>query len=263
MSIIQKHPPMPALMPTVATGPASIKPTLTSDSEFISPVTCSSQSDTFNPHDEDSWFFGFMSRADAADMLSGNNDVGAFLVRESTTAKGDLVLSVKENNEKISHYIINRWVLEKSNQIRFKIGDHIFPDIPALLTFYKTNNLDDSPLSYPAVPKTNCQTLQRRSFTRDYLAEAYNPIRLTSANNSQENKISSAQRKLPCKAVVIQSRVPNAYDKTALTLNEGQIVLVTKTNISGCWEGEVDGKSGHFPFNYVKFIDESLERKIS
>lgn len=106
---------------------------------------------SFDPADEESWFFGYMSRKDAADLLSDDNDVGAFLVRESTTAKGDLVLSVKENN-KISHYIINR-ISEKGQQVRFKIGNQTFTDIPALLAFYKSNELDDTPLKFPAVSK--------------------------------------------------------------------------------------------------------------
>lgn len=111
---------------------------------------------SFDPYDEESWFFGYMSRKDAADTLSADNDVGAFLVRESTTAKGDLVLSIKENDDKISHYIINRISSEKSpglDQVRFKIGDHIFSDIPTLLTFYKSNNLDNTPLIVPAYCK--------------------------------------------------------------------------------------------------------------
>ena len=105
---------------------------------------------SFDPADEESWFFGYMSRKDAADLLSDDNDVGAFLVRESTTAKGDLVLSVKEHNDKISHYIINR-ISDRGQQVRFKIGEHLFTDIPALLAFYKSNNLDDTPLRFPAV----------------------------------------------------------------------------------------------------------------
>lgn len=109
---------------------------------------------TFDPHDEDSWFFGFMSRADATDLLTtSHNDVGAFLVRESTTAKGDLVLSVKESDDKISHYIINRVVSDKTQQVCFRIGEQIFFDIPTLLTYYKHNNLDDTPLKYSAKPK--------------------------------------------------------------------------------------------------------------
>lgn len=52
--------------------------------------------------------------------------------------------------------------------------------------------------------------------------------------------------------------MPNAYDKTALKLEVGDIILVTKTNINGQWEGELKGKSGHFPFTHVEFI-ESVE----
>lgn len=114
----------------------------------------------FDPHDEDSWFFGYMSRKDAADLLSDdNNHIGAFLVRESTTARGDLVLSVKETDDKISHYIINRIPpyepksLQPASLVRFKIGDQVFSDIPGLLAFYKSNNLDDTPLKFPAVCK--------------------------------------------------------------------------------------------------------------
>lgn len=108
---------------------------------------------SFDPADEDSWFFGYMSREDATDLLTDGNDVGSFLVRESTSAKGELVLSVKEENKKISHYIINKISSKKCQQVRFKIGDHIFNDMPSLLAFYKTINLDDTPLKIPATPK--------------------------------------------------------------------------------------------------------------
>ena len=67
------------------------------------------------------------------------------------------------------------------------------------------------------------------------------------------------QIKLPGLAKVIQSRIPNAYDRTALTLREGETVRVTKIDISGCWEGEIGGRKGHFPFNHVKFIEDSNE----
>lgn len=60
--------------------------------------------------------------------------------------------------------------------------------------------------------------------------------------------------KLPAFARVKQVRVPNAYDKTALKLEIGDIIKVTKTNINGQWEGELNGKTGHFPFTHVEFI---------
>lgn len=109
---------------------------------------------TFNPYDEDSWFFGFMSRADATELLSNNNETGAFLIRESTTARGDLVLSVKEKKDKISHYIINTFPPEEGQKaLRFKIGDKFFFDIPTLLSYYMVNDLDDTFLKIPAVSK--------------------------------------------------------------------------------------------------------------
>lgn len=108
---------------------------------------------SFDPEDEDSWFFGIMSRDDATRLLSEHNEKGAFLVRESITAKGDLVLSVKESDEKVSHYIINRIPSEKGLQVCFRIGEQLFSDIPALLTYYKLNNLDDTPLRTAAEPK--------------------------------------------------------------------------------------------------------------
>lgn len=66
---------------------------------------------------------------------------------------------------------------------------------------------------------------------------------------------SNIQRTLPAFAKVKQARVPNAYDKTALKLEVGDVIKVTKTNINGQWEGELHGKVGHFPFTHVEFVD--------
>lgn len=63
------------------------------------------------------------------------------------------------------------------------------------------------------------------------------------------------KRKLPAFARVKQARVPNAYDKTALKLEVGDIIKVTKMNINGQWEGELNGKVGHFPFTHVEFVE--------
>ena len=69
------------------------------------------------------------------------------------------------------------------------------------------------------------------------------------------------QRKLPAYAIVKQARVPNAYDKTALKLEVGDIIKVTKTNINGQWEGELKGKVGHFPFTHVEFIEQENQHQ--
>nr|XP_033812400.1 crk-like protein [Geotrypetes seraphini] len=59
----------------------------------------------------------------------------------------------------------------------------------------------------------------------------------------------------PVYAKAIQKRVPCAYDKTALALEVGDIVKVTRMNINGQWEGEVNGRKGLFPFTHVKIVD--------
>merc|ERR1719414_1845852 len=61
-------------------------------------------------------------------------------------------------------------------------------------------------------------------------------------NGTRQNKPSNIQRKLPAYARVKQARVPNAYDRTALRLEVGDIVKVTKMAIKGQWEGELSGK---------------------
>ena len=67
---------------------------------------------------------------------------------------------------------------------------------------------------------------------------------------------SLVQQTLPAYARVIQDRVPNAYDRTALRLQQGDMIKVTKTNMNGNWEGELNGKKGHFPFTHVEFIED-------
>lgn len=98
-----------------------------------------------------SWYFGAMSRQDASDLLMGEKEGGVFLVRDSTSIQGDFVLCVREDC-KVSHYIINK--IQQGDQIRYRIGEQLFPDIPNLLAFYKLHYLDTTPLIRPASKKT-------------------------------------------------------------------------------------------------------------
>lgn len=56
-----------------------------------------------------------------------------------------------------------------------------------------------------------------------------------------------------------QSRIPNAYDATALKLEKGDTIKVLKINMNGQWEGELNGKVGYFPFTHVEFLDDENE----
>lgn len=273
---------------------------------------------SFDPYDKNSWFFGPMSRQEASDLLMAENEVGVFLVRNSTTISGDLVLCVREEN-KVSHYIVNR--VTQMEQTRFRIGDQMFPDIPSLLNFYKLHYLDTTPLVRPAAKKVEKvkakydfdgsgdaddlpfrkgEVLTVISKDEDQWWTARNTLGHTgsipvpyveriddaqlpndghgwngpaspqlgsppvappaartapSGDPIKYNTPSNVQRKLPARARVKQARVPNAYDKTALKLEVGDIITVTKTNINGQWEGELKGRVGHFPFTHVEFID--------
>ncbi|KAH8292628.1 hypothetical protein KR054_012129, partial [Drosophila jambulina] len=84
---------------------------------------------------------------------------------------------------------------------------------------------------------------------------AHNPVSGNSLGASTLKR-TDLNRKLPAYARVKQSRVPNAYDKTALKLEIGDVIKVTKTNINGQWEGELNGRNGHFPFTHVEFVDD-------
>ncbi|XP_011496762.1 PREDICTED: adapter molecule Crk isoform X2 [Ceratosolen solmsi marchali] len=253
-----------------------------------------------------------MSRQDASDLLMSEKEGGVFLVRDSISIHGDFVLCVREDS-KVSHYIINK--IQQGDQIRYRIGDQIFPDIPNLLAFYKLHYLDTTPLIRPA-PRKIQRVIAKYDFegndpddlpfrkgeiltiiskdeeqwwtARNSLGQTGSvpvpyvqkyeddnhtieatPARPESGGSSGSGTQSShadtvqttatrrsnIQRTLPAFAKVKQARVPNAYDKTALKLEVGDIIKVTKTNINGQWEGELHGKIGHFPFTHVEFVD--------
>lgn len=44
-------------------------------------------------------------------------------------------------------------------------------------------------------------------------------------------------------------------DSVPFSRQVGDIVKVTRMNINGQWEGEVNGRKGLFPFTHVKIID--------
>ncbi|KAK2721474.1 adapter molecule Crk-like isoform X2 [Artemia franciscana] len=260
----------------------------------------------FDPHDRASWYFGPLSRQDATDLLMAEREGGVFLVRDSTSMHGDYVLCVREDN-KVSHYIINK--VQQGEQIRYKIGDQMFSDLPSLLSFYKIHYLDTTPLIRPAfrriekvvakydfegrdpddLPFKKGEHLTIVSKDEEQWWTAMNSLGktgsipvpyvqlvddghstpFTDAIKPVENGAAktrsltpgkmSIQRKLPAYARVKQARIPNAYDKTALKLEVGNLVKVTKMHPNGQWEGEVNGKVGYFPFTHVEFIEDGSE----
>ena len=73
--------------------------------------------------------------------------IWVFAGRTSFCGSFICILHFNREDSKISHYIVNR--IQVGGQVMFRIGDHQFPDIPALLNFYKTHYLDTTALTYP------------------------------------------------------------------------------------------------------------------
>lgn len=71
----------------------------------------------------------------------------------------------------------------------------------------------------------------------------------------QAPDVPKLQKSLPAFARVIKAKYPTPHDPSQLRLQVGDMVKVLKTNISGEWEGEIDGKRGFFPFTHVEFVD--------
>ncbi|KAI5639032.1 variant SH3 domain-containing protein [Phthorimaea operculella] len=102
---------------------------------------------SFDQNDRSSWYFRDLSRAEATKLLLNETESGVFLVRDSKTIPGDYVLCVRED-DRVSNYIINR-VVSADGTTRYRIGDQLFADMPALLAFYRLHYLDTTPLVRP------------------------------------------------------------------------------------------------------------------
>uniref|UniRef100_A0A5S6R5D6 Adapter molecule Crk n=1 Tax=Trichuris muris TaxID=70415 RepID=A0A5S6R5D6_TRIMR len=266
----------------------------------------------FDPYDKGSWYFGDISREESNRILMTEHDDGVFLVRDSATRPGSLVLCVRESGKEssVSQYIIHVQRDSDGNGQSYKIGQQTFADMPTLLNFYKLHYLETSPLVRPAIREL-IRVRAKFEFTgqedddlpfkrgealwvirkdpsswwmaRNSIGQTgYIPANYveevddekakrssdTSSGSTGESAVAgktktaksrsnpSIQRKLPAYARVKQARIPNAYDKSALRLQVGDMVKVLKMYSTGTWEGELNGKVGHFPFTYVEFEDD-------
>eukprot|EP00051_Salpingoeca_urceolata_P015155 m.195076 g.195076 ORF g.195076 m.195076 type:complete len:719 (+) comp18309_c0_seq2:273-2429(+) len=82
-----------------------------------------------------SWFVGPIPRNKAEDLLSPlRAQEGCFLVRDSTSHKGDFVLSVTYQHN-IHHFHIRTWPAHTGTEYSIDDGPR-FPDLPALIQFY-------------------------------------------------------------------------------------------------------------------------------
>uniref|UniRef100_A0A3Q4H579 Adapter molecule crk n=1 Tax=Neolamprologus brichardi TaxID=32507 RepID=A0A3Q4H579_NEOBR len=239
-----------------------------------------------------SWYWGRLSRQEAVSLLQGQRH-GVFLVRDSITIPGDYVLSVSENS-RVSHYIINRLAPSRF-RIGDQEFDGLPALLEFYKIHYLDTTTLIEPvnrgrqsglISPPAVgPPQQTEEAEYVRALFDFPGNDYEDLPFRRGDilrvlekpeeqwwhaKNQEGRVGmipvpyveryrpSSPTNGPVYARAIQKRVPNAYDKTALALEVGDTVKVTKINVNGQWEGECKGKRGHFPFTHVR-----LEETIS
>ncbi|XP_056412572.1 proto-oncogene vav isoform X2 [Hyla sarda] len=167
------------------------------------------------------WYAGPMERKEAELLLANRSD-GTFLVRQRIKDSGEFAISLKFNQE-VKHMKVT--VLEGLWRLTDKKG---FKGLPELVGFYQQNSLKvcfkllDTTLQFPfkePEKKQNARMEQRMKY------------------------LGSARARYDfC-----------ARDRTELSLREGDVIrILNKKGHQGWWKGEVYGKIGWFPSNYVE-----------
>ncbi|XP_077152088.1 proto-oncogene vav isoform X4 [Ranitomeya variabilis] len=168
------------------------------------------------------WYAGPMERKEAEYLLANRSD-GTFLVRQRVKDSGEFAISLKFNQE-IKHMKVT--VLEGLWRLTEKKG---FKGLPELVGFYQQNSLKDcfklldTMLQFPYKEPEKKENIKLAEQRVKYLGSA-------------------RARYDFC-----------ARDRTELTLKEGDVIrILNKKGHQGWWKGEVYGKIGWFPSNYVE-----------
>ncbi|XP_014117547.1 PREDICTED: proto-oncogene vav [Pseudopodoces humilis] len=166
------------------------------------------------------WFGGPLERAGAEQVLSPRSD-GAFLVRQRLREPGDFAISLKYRGQ-VKHIKVTAgqglyWVTEKK----------AFKGLVELVEFYRRNSLRDCFKALDTTLAVPYRDPQSRAGPRE-------PGATRSFGSAKARYDFSAR------------------DRTELSLREGDIVRVlSKRGQPGWWKGEIYGRVGWFPANYV------------
>lgn len=100
------------------------------------------------PFEEEDWFFGVITRDEATELLlNGNNQTGAFLVRESTYNSSQLALSVRtdsDSGKEVTHFRIEKITAQNGQQVRYTIGEQEFMQLSELVAYHRANKLNEA-----------------------------------------------------------------------------------------------------------------------
>eukprot|EP00049_Salpingoeca_infusionum_P023703 m.13510 g.13510 ORF g.13510 m.13510 type:complete len:346 (-) comp5950_c0_seq1:556-1593(-) len=167
------------------------------------------------------WYHGRLSRSDVEQKLTGMPD-GTFIIRDSTSAAGNFVLSVSELGA-TSHYKIARTADD-----RFEVGQQLFADLPEVIEFYRRHNLEATTLSVP--------------LPLDHKFEG---------GTLEENFI--------CSATALYNY--NARDTEDLSFRKGETLRILKKHEKEWWtaQSEKTLQIGCIPANYVQTINDPAD----
>uniref|UniRef100_A0A8C4YRZ5 Vav guanine nucleotide exchange factor 1 n=1 Tax=Gopherus evgoodei TaxID=1825980 RepID=A0A8C4YRZ5_9SAUR len=168
------------------------------------------------------WYAGPMERAEAEQILTNRSD-GTFLVRQRVKDAAEFAISIKFNVE-IKHIKI------LTSEGLYRITEKkAFKGLIELVEFYQQNSLKDC-------FKTLDTTLQFPFKEPEQRAISRPPAGGLKYFGSAKARYDFCAR-----------------DRTELTLKEGDIIkILSKKGQQGWWKGEIYGRVGWFPANYVE-----------
>lgn len=176
-----------------------------------------------------SWFAGNMDRTAAKNLLTSRSD-GTFLVRQKSG--GEFAISIKFNMD-VRHIKVT------STECLYRINEKkAFKGLVEMIEFYQLNSLKEY---FKDVDTTLCTPYKQ--------PEQSNPP------NNTPHATPNATRGGGKKSFgVVRARYDfSARDRSELSLREGDTIkILTKKGQSGWWKGEVYGRVGFFPANYVE-----------
>ncbi|XP_037545754.1 proto-oncogene vav-like [Nematolebias whitei] len=170
------------------------------------------------------WFAGNLDRNAAKNLLMSRSD-GTFLVRQKDG--GEFAISIKFNMD-VRHIRIT------STEGLYRINDKkAFRSLVEMIEFYQKNSLKE----------------YFRDVNTTLLTPYKQPEQSCSSNTSNITPGGSIRNLGVAKARYDYS----ARDRTELSLQEGDTIrILSKKGHSGWWRGEVYGRVGFFPANYVE-----------
>uniref|UniRef100_A0A8B9TA93 Vav guanine nucleotide exchange factor 1 n=1 Tax=Anas platyrhynchos TaxID=8839 RepID=A0A8B9TA93_ANAPL len=187
----------------------------------VRPFICVSTGTPKPPERSPKWYAGPMERGEAEQILTPRSD-GAFLVRQRVKDTGEFAISIKYRTE-VKH--IKVMTAEGLYRLTEKKA---FKGLVELVEFYQRNSLKDCFKALDTALLVPFKEPESRAGPR--------PPGAVRSFGSAKARYDFCAR-----------------DRTELTLREGDVIRVlSKKGHPGWWKGEIYGRVGWFPANYVE-----------